>query len=86
MSPTETPKATDGAEARVLLRRGTGIAAVSHETGFHDQPHLTRVFAKAYGVTPAVYRSTYRGTAWTDLAPLIRMATRTCNTPGSRRA
>ncbi|MFB9579706.1 AraC family transcriptional regulator [Streptomyces yanii] len=55
--------------ARVLLRRGTGIAEVSHETGFHDQPHLTRVFAKAYGVTPAVYQSTYRGTAWTDLAP-----------------
>lgn len=55
--------------ARERLRRGTGIAEVAYETGFHDQPHLTRVFAQAYGVTPAVYQSTYRGTAWTGWAP-----------------
>ncbi|MEV6149771.1 AraC family transcriptional regulator [Nonomuraea sp. NPDC052129] len=52
--------------ARELLRRGTGIAEVAYETGFHDQPHLTRVFARAYGMTPAIYQSTYRGTTWTS--------------------
>ncbi|MFD8867262.1 helix-turn-helix domain-containing protein [Streptomyces sp. NPDC059590] len=54
--------------ARELLRRGTGIAEVAYETGFHDQSHLTRVFAGAYGVTPARYQSTYRGTEWAGLA------------------
>ncbi|MFG1683641.1 helix-turn-helix domain-containing protein [Nonomuraea sp. NPDC049269] len=54
--------------ARQLLRRGTGIAEVAYETGFHDQPHLTRVFARTYGMTPALYQSTYRGTAWTGWA------------------
>lgn len=49
---------------RELLRRGVGIAEVANETGFHDQPHLTRAFAQAYGVTPAVYRSTYNGVVW----------------------
>ncbi len=55
--------------ARELLRRGTGIAEVAYATGFHDQSHLTRVFARTYGATPAVYQSTYRGTAWTGWAP-----------------
>ncbi|MEU0812636.1 AraC family transcriptional regulator [Streptomyces sp. NPDC005970] len=54
--------------ARELLRRGTGIAEVAYETGFHDQSHLTRGFAGAYGVTPARYQSTYRGTEWAGLA------------------
>ncbi|KAK1182258.1 AraC family transcriptional regulator [Streptomyces sp. NBS 14/10] len=54
--------------ARELLRRGTGIAEVAYETGFHDQSHLTRVFAGAYGVTPARYQSTYRGTEWAGWA------------------
>ncbi|MEV0495898.1 helix-turn-helix domain-containing protein [Streptomyces atratus] len=31
------------------LRRRTGVAEVAYETGFHDQPHLTRVFAQATG-------------------------------------
>lgn len=54
--------------ARELLRRGTGIAEIAYETGFHDQPHLTRVFARTYGMTPAMYQSTYQGTAWTGWA------------------
>ncbi|MGY0058268.1 helix-turn-helix domain-containing protein [Streptomyces sp. LZ34] len=54
--------------ARELLRRGAGIAEVAYETGFHDQSHLTRVFAGAYGVTPARYQSTYRGTEWAGWA------------------
>ncbi|MFD9822187.1 helix-turn-helix domain-containing protein [Streptomyces violascens] len=55
--------------ARELLRQGAAIAEAAQATGFHDQSHLTRVFASAYGVTPAVYRATFRGTAWTGLAP-----------------
>lgn len=50
--------------ARELLRRGVGIAEAAYETGFHDQPHLTRMFARAYGMTPAVYRSSYNGVVW----------------------
>jgi AraC-like DNA-binding protein len=49
--------------ARELLRRGVTIGEVAYETGFHDQPHLTRMFARSYGVTPAVYRSFYVGTS-----------------------
>ncbi len=56
--------------ARELLRRGVGIAEAAYETGFHDQPHLTRMFAQAYGVTPAVYRSTYNGVVWS--VPSVR--------------
>ncbi|MET9080070.1 AraC family transcriptional regulator [Streptomyces sp. NPDC004232] len=55
--------------ARELLRRGSAIAEAAYATGFHDQSHLTRVFASAYGVTPAVYQATFRGRAWTGLAP-----------------
>jgi AraC-like DNA-binding protein len=54
--------------SRELLRRGSAIAEAAYATGFHDQSHLTRVFASAYGVTPAVYQATFRGTAWTGLA------------------
>jgi AraC-like DNA-binding protein len=56
-------------QARELLRRGSAIAEAAYATGFHDQAHLTRVFASAYGVTPAVYQATFRGTAWTGRAP-----------------
>lgn len=55
--------------ARELLRRGSAIAEAAYATGFHDQSHLTRVFAGAYGVTPAVYQATFRGMAWTGRAP-----------------
>ncbi|KUJ70096.1 hypothetical protein ACZ90_07005 [Streptomyces albus subsp. albus] len=55
--------------SRELLRREMTIAEVAFATGFHDQPHLTRVFAQAYGMTPALYRATFRGGAWKGWAP-----------------
>jgi AraC-like DNA-binding protein len=52
---------------RELLRRGAGIAEAAYETGFHDQPHLTRTFARTYGMTPAVYRARARTYKTIDL-------------------
>jgi AraC-like DNA-binding protein len=43
------------ARARELLARGLAPAAVAAECGFADQPHLTRVFKRAVGVTPGRY-------------------------------
>ncbi|WP_433631453.1 helix-turn-helix domain-containing protein [Nocardia sp. CA-120079] len=57
--------------ARWMLRRGMDIAEIAYATGFHDQPHLTRVFSAAYGTTPASYRSSFQGTvrrSWTSSA------------------
>jgi AraC-like DNA-binding protein len=43
------------ARARRLLARGERPAAVAAACGFADQPHLTRMFKRAVGVTPARY-------------------------------
>ena len=45
------------ARARSLLAAGEPAAAVAAHCGFADQPHLTRVFKRAVGVTPARYAS-----------------------------
>ncbi|MBV9338245.1 MAG: AraC family transcriptional regulator [Solirubrobacterales bacterium] len=42
-------------EARRLLAAGVAPAAVAASCGFADQPHLTRVFKRAVGVTPGRY-------------------------------
>ncbi|MBV9367719.1 MAG: AraC family transcriptional regulator [Solirubrobacterales bacterium] len=42
-------------EARRLLAAGGAPAAVAASCGFADQPHLTRVFKRAVGVTPGRY-------------------------------
>ena len=42
--------------ARALLTAGEPAAAVAAECGFADQPHLTRTFKRAVGVTPAPLR------------------------------
>ncbi len=39
-------------QARTLLGGGAAIAEVAASCGFSDQPHLTRVFKRAVGVTP----------------------------------
>ncbi len=41
--------------ARALLTAGEPAAAVAAECGFADQPHLTRTFKRAVGVTPGRY-------------------------------
>jgi AraC-like DNA-binding protein len=42
-------------EARRLLAVGTSPAEVAAACGFADQPHLTRVFKRAVGVSPGRY-------------------------------
>jgi AraC-like DNA-binding protein len=41
--------------AKARLKAGQELAGVALETGFCDQSHLTRVFCRCVGVTPAVY-------------------------------
>jgi len=49
-------------EAKRLLAAGDAPAEVAAATGLADQAHLTRAFARRYGVTPARYqRQTRRG-------------------------
>ena len=43
------------AHARRLLSAGVAPAEVAAECGFADQPHLSRVFKRAVGVSPARY-------------------------------
>jgi len=48
-------------EARRLLSdTERPVADIALETGFTDQSHLTRVFRRALGDTPAAFRSRYR--------------------------
>jgi AraC-like DNA-binding protein len=48
------------ANARRLLSSGRPIAEVALECGFADQPHLTRTFKRAVGVTPGRFVSAGR--------------------------
>jgi AraC-like DNA-binding protein len=49
--------------ARGLLRNGVAPATVATEVGFADQSHLSRMFRRAYGITPAAWASATRATA-----------------------
>jgi AraC-like DNA-binding protein len=42
--------------ARRLIRAGSTLADAAFTAGFSDQSHLTRLFARQFGVTPARYR------------------------------
>jgi AraC-like DNA-binding protein len=46
--------------ARALLARGGDLAEVAQNLGFADQSHLSRVFKRLYGITPAAYRRAAR--------------------------
>jgi AraC family transcriptional regulator len=47
--------------AKDLLRRTTlPIADIAVACGFADQSHLTRVFSKAFGISPAAWRRQWR--------------------------
>jgi AraC family transcriptional regulator len=45
------------------LLHGTNmpIAGVAAACGFADQSHLTRVFSKAFGISPGVWRRQWKG-------------------------
>ena len=42
--------------ASLLATTAEPIAGVAVDCGFYDQPHFTRAFRKAYGLTPLAYR------------------------------
>jgi AraC-like DNA-binding protein len=46
--------------AKRRLAAGEVPAEVAAAVGFVDQPHLTRLFKRAYGVTPGAYRGDFR--------------------------
>jgi AraC family transcriptional regulator len=41
-----------------MLNPHKSLAEVAVETGFADQPHFTRIFSKAVGVSPGAWRRT----------------------------
>lgn len=41
--------------ARGLLRQGTALADAAAAAGFADQSHMTRLFSRAYGISPGRY-------------------------------
>jgi AraC-like DNA-binding protein len=43
--------------ARDAIHRARPLAEVACEAGFADQPHFTRVFRSAFGLTPGRYRA-----------------------------
>lgn len=47
--------------ARRLLRAGQPLAGVAAAAGFADQSHLTRMFKRAYGLTPGVWSAALAG-------------------------
>jgi len=49
--------------ARARLRRSRSLADVVLAAGFADQAHLSRMFKRAYGITPARYRGLEANTA-----------------------
>jgi AraC family transcriptional regulator len=46
--------------ARLIVDTPRSLAAIAAETGFADQAHLTRVFRRHTGMTPARYRAALR--------------------------
>lgn len=59
MTPAAYRLALRLASARSLLKRGDSVAEVAYAGSFSDQSHLGRLFRRAYGATPAVYRSAF---------------------------
>ncbi|WP_142846656.1 AraC family transcriptional regulator [Telmatospirillum sp. J64-1] len=48
------------AMARRLIAAGMPLAAAAAASGFADQSHMTRLFARAYGLTPGAYAAAMR--------------------------
>jgi AraC family transcriptional regulator len=47
--------------AAAIATAGTELSLIAYETGFADQPHMTRVFARETGATPAAFRALVNG-------------------------
>jgi AraC-like DNA-binding protein len=47
--------------ARELIHRERPLVDVAYDLGFADQPHFTRAFRSAFGLTPARYRALRAG-------------------------
>jgi len=45
--------------SRRLVNSDVSLAEIALEAGFADQPHFTRTFKRATGMTPAQYRATF---------------------------
>jgi AraC family transcriptional regulator len=54
---------------RLLSETGTSIAEIAFACGFANQEHLTRLFKRSCGSTPAAYRKSRR--SWSSLAAII---------------
>ena len=61
VTPQQMLMALRLSEAKRRLAAGEAPAEVAATTGLSDQAHLTRAFARRYGVTPARYRQQVRG-------------------------
>ena len=46
--------------ARALMRTGAGLAEIVYRTGFTDQSHFTKTFARQFGISPGKYLSSLR--------------------------
>ncbi|MEQ9333433.1 AraC family transcriptional regulator [Thalassobaculum sp.] len=47
--------------ARRLIAAGTPLAQAAADSGFADQSHMTRVFARRFGLSPGAYAQAVRG-------------------------
>ena len=59
MTPAAYRVAQRLASARAELKQGSAVADVAYAAGFADQSHFGRLFRRAYGATPAAYRSAF---------------------------
>ncbi|MFD1226305.1 helix-turn-helix domain-containing protein [Pseudochrobactrum kiredjianiae] len=41
--------------ARKMIAGGTALADAAQAAGFADQSHMTRLFARTYGMSPGIY-------------------------------
>ncbi|HYN81892.1 MAG TPA: helix-turn-helix domain-containing protein [Gemmatimonadaceae bacterium] len=46
--------------ARALATSVRSLSQLAQEAGFADQSHMTRLFARYFGITPAAYRDAMR--------------------------
>lgn len=61
LAPLQWRKQLRVMRSRQLLRRGLAPGEVAVQLGFADQPHFTRAFKGAFGVTPARYQRGFAG-------------------------